>query len=344
MTKPKVRIIACADNFHFIKDLIPALSDEFDIETLPLVERKGQDWWWDLTSSDLLWLEWADEASLRFLDICRQSRSLINVKVILRLHRYELFTQRTIDAIAKLSQKNATFTAWTTANLAEVSQTMAERIDKLVFVSKMVQNIGTEKFPWMADSVVIPNLIDHTKFPFMNREQGFNIMMLGRMSYVKNIPLALSMFHELWKKDSRYKLHLVGNISDPELVYYVENFIMKTANPNIHYHGRIDNDKLPEFMKDMHYILSSSIFESQGMGILEAMCCGLKPVVFNFSGAVDTFPMQCLWIDFEQFEKAITCSYDSVFYHNWSVENYSIEKNIYFYRNLIHGVLNGKQW
>jgi len=244
-----------------------------------------------------------------------------NKKIILRLHRYELFTPRTLLSIAALSKESI------------------NRIDKLVFVSKKVQQIGIEKFPWMANSIVIPNLIDHTRFPFANREQGFNIMMLGRMSYVKNIPLALNMFHELWKIDSRYQLHLVGNISDPELVYYLENFIMKTSNPNIHYHGRIDNDKLPKFMEDMNYILSSSIFESQGMGILEAMCCGLKPVVFNFPGAVDTFPIQCLWIDFEQFRKAITCSYDPVFHHNWAVENYSIEKNIYFYKNLIHGVL-----
>ena len=42
--------------------------------------------------------------------------------------------------------------------------------------------------------------------------------MLGRMSYVKNLPLALTMFHELMKLDSRYKLHIVGGGSQNEIL------------------------------------------------------------------------------------------------------------------------------
>ena len=208
--KPKVRIVACADNFHFIKDLIPALSDEFDIKALPFAEIPGAGWK-NFVSSDVIWLEWADGASLNALDIIRQSYSLVNTKTILRLHRYELFTQRTVDNIWALSNESVS------------------RIDRLVFVSKVVQQIGISKFPWMKESVVIPNLIDHTKFPFQGKTRGFNIMMLGRMSYVKNLPLALSMFNELTKLDQRYQLHIVGEISDPELVYYLENFINKTG-------------------------------------------------------------------------------------------------------------------
>ena len=325
MVKPKIRIVACADNFHFIKDLVPALSDEFDIKGVKFDGLNTSDSWftprWHAAmESDIVWIEWADGEMFQILAHCPETFG--NKKIILRLHRYELFTPRTLQGIAALSKESI------------------ERIDKLVFVSKTVQQIGIGKFPWMSDSVVIPNLIDHTKFPFHGREKGLNIMMLGRMSYVKNLPLALSMFHELWKKDSRYNLHLVGNISDPELVYYIENFVMKAANPNIYYHGQIDNDKLPKFMENMNYILSSSVFESQGMGILEAMCCGLKPLVFNFPGALDTFPMQCLWIDLEQFRRSITYSHGSEFYHNWVVAKYSIEKNIYLYKNLIYGVLN----
>ncbi len=323
--KPKIRIIACADNFHFIQDLIPALSDEFDIKALPEGSVAAGAGWKDFASSDLLWLEWADGKSWTFLGICSRSPNLKNTKVLLRLHRYELFTPRTLHLISELPQE------------------YIDRIDKLVFVSKAVQEIGIKTFPWMKDSVVVPNLIDHTKFPFTDRERGFNIMMLGRMSYVKNLPLALSMFQELCKIDSRYRLHIVGEISEPELLYYLDNFLIKTTTTNIRCHGKIDNDKLPKFMEGMHYLLCASVFESQGMGILEAMCCGLKPVVFDFPGAENMFPAYWRWINSDMLEYIVDGQdYNPIDYHNWAVNNYSIEKNIHLYKNLINGVLHEK--
>ena len=325
MPKPKVRIVACADNFHFIKDLVSALSNEFDIEMIftanPLCPGPKIK---DLCNIDLLWLEWADCVSIEILKTLEKFKWVFDKKIILRLHRYELFTPRTIN------------------NLAALSKESIGRIDRLVFVSKVVQRIGISMFPWMAFSEILPNLIDHIKFPFINKVQGFNIMMLGRMSYVKNLPLALAMFNDLSKIDSRYKLHIVGDIADPELGYYLQNFINKTGTENIYCHGRIDNDKLPEFMKGMSFILCSSIFESQGMGILEAMCCGLKPLIFDFPGAEQIFPREWLWVDFEEFREIIEDDYDPKSYNNYVIDKFSIEKNIHLYKELINGVLNEK--
>lgn len=322
--KPKINVVACADNFHFIQDLIPALSDEFDIKTLGTNgEFEARVSYNRLTiDCDLVWLEWADGFPLGVLDSIAEYSHLEGKKIILRLHRYELFTPRTLKQIESLPKK------------------AIDRIDKLVFVSKIVRRIGIDKFPWMEDSVVIPNLIDHVRFPFTNRERGFNIMILGRLIYGKNLPMALSMFNELSKIDPRYQLHVVGNIPDLIMICHLENFIKKTSGLNIHCYGRIDNDKLPEFMKNMHFILNAAIFEGQGIGVLESMCCGLKPVIFNYPGAENMFPSKWIWIDFNQFEKIITGSYDSEHYHKFVIESYSIEENIYNYKNLIYEVLN----
>ena len=92
-------------------------------------------------------------------------------------------------------------------------------------------------------------------------------------------------------------------------------------------------------MESMSYILSTSIFESQGLGILEAMCCGLKPVVFNFPGAENIFPSVCLWTDLEQFKMKFMPYHQSFDYHKWVVDKYSIEKNIHLYKNLINETL-----
>jgi len=79
--KPKIRILACADNFHFIKDLIPALSDEFDIKIANPSPGAG---WKDFISSDVIWLEWADGKPLKALEVIRQSNNLKNTKTVLK--------------------------------------------------------------------------------------------------------------------------------------------------------------------------------------------------------------------------------------------------------------------
>ena len=321
--KPKIVITAAANNFHFIKDLVPALSDDFDIRML---EWKQSNSFADMKAqvdavenADLLWLEWADGANIPLL-----FSNLELPKIILRLHRYEVFSQRTLNELAKLTQAEK------------------EKITKLVFVSEKVKEIATMHFPWMCEGVVIPNLIDHTRFPLFEKPKGYNILMLGRMSYVKNLPLALTMFHELIKLDRNYQLHIVGEISDPELKYYTANFMEKTdIDRNVYLHGRIPNEQLPEFMKGMHFILSSSIFESFGMGILEAMSCGLKPVIFDFPGAEYMFPNKWRWTERGKFSRIIMQpEYDPREYHDWVYFQFSIEKQIHRYKNFIYEALD----
>ena len=324
MKKPKIVIIAAANNFHFIKDLVPALSEDFDIEMLGWQQQSyDQDMSEQIEKiqgADLVWMEWADGININLL------AGLYLKKGILRLHRYEVFSQRTILGLLNL-QPHA-----------------RKRINKLVFVSKKVKEIATMNFPWMCEGVVIPNLIDTDKFPFTDRLKGYNILMLGRMSYVKNLPLALTMFHELVKLDSNYKLHIVGEISDPELKYYAYNFLDKTGlHTNTYFHGRMDNDKLPEFMKDMHYIMCSSIFESQGLGILEAMCCGLKPVIFDFPGAENIFQDKWRWTDRTGFiQNILSPDYHPFEYYKFVTNCFSITNQIFRYKNLINEVLENK--
>ncbi len=320
----KLLIIAAANNFHFIKDIAEAMRDEFEIGlfylcTDPLYFGPLRE---AIKACDIIWFEWADGVNMELL---KYSKLLASKKVILRIHRYELFTPRTLKLIQELTDTEG-----------------YKSIDKLVFVSEYVRQIGISKFPWMWDnSFVIPNLIDHTKFPMADgRKKGYNLLFLGRVSYVKNLPLCLTMFHELLKLDSNYKLHIVGEISDPELIYYLKNFAEKTKiQDNIVLHGRVDNEKLPKLMADMHYIVCSSIFESQGMGIIEGMVCGLKPVVFDFPGAENIYPDKWEWTDRNGFVSNILLpDYDSQEYRDWAIDTFSIEYNIQKYKDLIEGV------
>ena len=321
--KPKLLVIAAANNFNFINDIIMGLKGDFDITIL---DTDGSTIMRDIHNAiretDCIWFEWFDGVVVSTLmDAFTRKKYLWKKKIILRIHRYELFQDHLINQF----------------NFIE-----PEMINQLVFVSEYVKQIGASLFPWMEKGAVIPNLIDMTKFPFHDRDKGYNLLMLGRISYVKNLPFMLDMFNELLKLDSRYRLHIVGDIHEKELVYYLQNYISKlNLEGKIISYGHIPNDELPELMKEMNYILCSSIFESQGVGILEAMACGLKPVIFNFPGAETFFPENILYMDRKDFVMRIMePHYDSEEYHNFVGKYYSIQRRIGLYRDLINEVLN----
>jgi len=315
----KLLIIAAANNFHFIKDISDTLnrSDNLDVKLFHMADQSSNKLSSMINDSDIIWFEWADGVCLSLLsDDFFIRKYLSKKKMILRLHRYELFNQNIIHKIDKIDHSV---------------------IDHLVFVSSYVKQIGVSHFPWMERGIVIPNLIDMDKFPFHDRMSGYELLFLGRISYVKNLPLMLDMFYELTKVDSNYRLNIVGNIHEKELIYYLDNYLNKTnLHQNINIHGYIENENLPEFMEGMNYICCSSIFESQGVGMLEGMATGLKPIVFNFPGAESFFPEQFLYIDRKGFVDAILRrGYSPKLYRQFVSSNYSIQKRIGLYEDLL---------
>jgi len=323
--KPKLLAIAAANNFNFLNDIIIALKSDFDITTIEITSKTTiKDIHNAIRDADCIWFEWFDGSVIDILaHEFTKKKYLRKKKIILRIHRYELFKDHLINCMKFIDP---------------------EIIDCLLFVSEYVKHIGISHFPWMEKGVVIPNLIDMDKFPFHDRQKGYNLLMLGRISYVKNLPFLLDMFNELLKLDSRYRLHIVGNIHERELVYYLQNYIQKLKfDGKIIAHGHIPNDQLPEFMKEMHFLVCGSIFESQGVGILEAMACGLKPVIFNFPGAETFFPEDFLYMDRKDFVMRIMEPFYNPIKNRDFVEiHYSVQEKIGLYKDLIQGVLNEK--
>ena len=315
--KKRLLIIPAANNMNFLADIAKALEEKFEIDVFDSTKEQNIP---NNRQYSYIWLEWADGYPL-YMATKFTKEKLCGTKVILRIHRYELFQKRTLSLIAEINP-----------NI----------IDKLLFVSEYVKQIGISMFPWMERGEVIPNLIDHTKFPFHDRKRGKNILFLGRISYVKNLPFLMQLFYELLKFDPYYKLHIVGDIADKELYYFKENFIKKipylNIGENIIFHGRIENSQLPDIMNEIHYIVCTSIFESQGVGILEAMATGIKPIVYNFGGAEDIFPDKYLFMTRSEFlENIMQNSYNPREYHDFVIKNFSIKENLGLYIKAIEG-------
>ncbi len=67
---------------------------------------------------------------------------------------------------------------------------------------------------------------------------------------------------------------------------------MKLEN-NFILHGWIN--EVDKFLEDKDYTLSTSIHESFGYNIAEAMARGIKPIIHNFDGAKSLWPSELIY-------------------------------------------------
>ena len=319
-----VLLCAASNNFHFIESIASAIAEN------PAYNIKYCDYGAptlvDLMWADVVWWEWFDGIVCDLLGNAAVNAK-VTAKYIVRLHRYELFTPRTL---AKLKQIEAT--------------RAYRRIDKLVFVSPGMQAIGKRMFPWMGNSTVLPNLYDGTRFFYAPREKNRKkILFLGRKTYVKNVPFLLTCFDELYRRDAQYRLFLIGDRAEGEVTAYIQNFIQhRRLGHAVFDFGPLSYDKIPEMMAEMDYVVCASTFESFGMGVVEGMATGLIPVVHNFPGAGWIYPARCRFWTADRFcDVVLSNAHDPGQYAQDVMERFSIYHQIHRYTALIDGVCYG---
>ena len=75
----------------------------------------------------------------------------------------------------------------------------------------------------------------------------------------------------------------------------------------------------------MKFLLSTSILESFGFVIAEAMAKGIKPLIHDFRGSRDMYPENLIWRDMEELEQVFCSEYESEEYREWIEEHFSLD-------------------
>ncbi len=253
--------------------------------------------------SDIVWIEWGNELAMHLTT----NAALLNQRnVILRIHSYEAF-------------------------LPYIYYINWERVDHLIFVAAHIKDLVLKKVPKikrMVDNIhVIPNGVDLDKYKFIDRKPGKNLAYVGYLNYKKGPMLLLHAFQALVESDPEYKLYIAGKFQEERYELYFKQFLEETRiEDNVIFNGWIDD--IPKWLEDKKYIVSSSLLESQGMGILEAMATGCKPLIHNFVGASNVYPREYLWNTIEDFGDMFGEWYDPPKYRTFVEERYSLISEI----------------
>jgi hypothetical protein len=297
--RPKIAFFCGGDGMTFLNDIADFTKQRFNVRIFQ--GRSEQDLYELMKWSDISWFEWCTDLAVvasKLPKVCEN---------IIRLHRYEAYGQ------------------WP-------KQINWDNIDVLITVgNSFVRDALLKQTPFIENNtqvVTVPNGLDLNRFKFVDRGRGKNLACVGHINLRKNPMFILQCMQKLHYIDPQYKLFIAGDFQDPTLEQYVRYMINALGLADVVLLVGWQQD-INSWLSDKHYIISSSIAESQGMSLVEGMACGLKPVIHNFPGADQIFPSEFLFNISEDFcRQVVSDKYEPQRYRRFVEENYSLENQL----------------
>lgn len=297
--RPKIAFFCGADGMTFLNEIVEFTKQHFKVQVF---EGKTESELYELMKwSDISWFEWCTNLAAAASNMPKVCRNIV------RLHRYEAYE------------------TWPEkVNWANVDTliTVGNSATKEALISK-VPNLESQ-----TSMVTICNGVNLDKFEFINRQRGKNIAFLANLRMVKNPAFMLQCMQKLHYIDPEYRLFLGGGFQEQVLEQYLRHMVEVLDLSDVVFFDGWQED-VNSWLADKHYIVSTSVIESQGMAILEGMACGLKPVIHNFPGASGIYPPEFLFNISEEFcEQILSDTYEPWKYRKFIEENYSLKSQL----------------
>ncbi len=322
-SRSKIAILCLPGYESFLVGIVNFLKTRYEVRTCYTEDEQEVDS--TVEWADIVWLEWANGMAAH---VTHKLPYISQKIVICRIHSYEVLNNYLplID--------------WSKINTA-------------IFVSDHVMDIAYETYPSIANEtkcLVIKNGVDLQKFTFKKRKPGFNLAISGDINHKKNPAMWVEIMNRLVKLNPQYTLKIAGDFQEPQYKYYFDNIIPGLGlEKNIEFSGRVKD--IPEWFEkeEINYLLTTSIFESFGYGIAEAMAMGYKPLIHNFPNAKDNWPCNCLFNSIDELIEILTNdeNYNSEEYHEFVKSRYSLNSQLeaidLMLTDLIHSNINFRE-
>lgn len=293
----------------FLRDIMAALEPDYDIRFSNA--REGDEMVELISWADIVWLEWCLEPAVwatRNVDMRAQGK-----KVIVRLHSTEVIDGRFPHQVR-----------W-------------DAVDHLIFVSEDIHDELLKQMPRLSRRVqhsVIANGIDCDRFlPAAEGGDPRRIAWVGDVAMKKNPMLALQILRRLVDIDPAYHLHVAGEVICARTARYLDHLVAAMGlEQSISFYGRVAD--IETWYRDKGVLLSTTLYESFGMNIGEAMASGCWPVVHDYPGAAKTWPAETLFATVDQAVARIRQARPNA-YRSFVAERYSVGRQIEAVRGLL---------
>ena len=282
----------------FLRDLLPILETEYEARfvSLPPGDALAEAIGW----ADIVWLEWCwDHAAW-----ATRSGALGDRPCVLRLHSIEALQT---DYPARVDWR---------------------RVTRLITVAPDITRVLLDRFPRIAEALtptVIPNGIDVARFR-PHQPDRHRIAWVGHVEPKKNPMLMVQIAHALRHRDPGFTFHVAGAATDLRTARYLDRMIAALGlGETIRFDGHVAD--MPSWYADKGVLLSTSMYESFGLNIGEAMAAGAFPVVHEFPGADALWPTECLFAGIDQAVALIRAA-RPLLYRDWVAERYGLDRQM----------------
>jgi tetratricopeptide (TPR) repeat protein len=297
--RPKIAFFCGADGDRFLTEIYEFARNRFPVE---IFSGKSTSEMYELMKwSDISWFEWCTEYAVEASKLPKVCRTIV------RLHRWEAY------------QEYPRHINW-------------DNIDVLItvgnsFVLKTLRQ-QTPNINEATSVLTIPNGVNLEKFPLTERKRGKNLACVGNINMGKNAMFLLQCMQKLHYIDPEYRLFFAGACKDMALEQYLKHMVGVLGLSDVVFFDGWQED-MRTWLNDKHYIVSTSIIESQGMALLEGMASGLKPIIHHFPGANEIFPNEFLFTISEEFCRLIMSdSYEPMRYREFVMARYGLKHQL----------------
>jgi L-malate glycosyltransferase len=198
-----------------------------------------------------------------------------------------------------------------------------------IAVSKEFAAFLSEKFKVQFN--YIPNVVDTDFFtPGIRTETGFTFVNVANLDDNKNHKLLIESFSKYFRGNSGFQLIIVGEgMKLPELNCLIDSLKIRDQVKLL---GKLTRYEIKEILGQSSCFVLSSIYETFGIVIIEAMSCGLPAVSTRSKGPESIIVDKKLGILCdnnstsmgEALLKATEERYDARFIRNYVIENFSM--------------------
>ncbi len=259
--KKKLAILIEVDSF--IGDIYHHLSKTYEV--LAIQPKTYKEIETAVEWADIVWFEFCNEL---FAHAINQNIRRLGKRVIARWHRFEIVESSFPTRI------NFGF------------------IDDLILVSHDMLRVLRHRVPQLSQKTrthVVWNGLNLEKFKPIPSLDKKKIVWAAKPFMRKNQPMFLQIMHALVKRDPSYTLHVAGEQEEFVMAPYLQRTTEKLGLArHVFFHGW--QRDMPAFLADKGVILSTSIHESFGYNIAEAMAVGALPVIHDYPGAEEFWP------------------------------------------------------